>query len=69
MQYSNGPFILILVPFPGQLESLLLQYTSLLDDELWSEVLCLNPLTRLNSVVMDQCHNLSSYTIEGISTP
>jgi hypothetical protein len=48
-----------------QLESLVLQYISLLDDELWSEVLCLNPLTRLSSVVLDQCHNISSYTIEG----
>ena len=27
---------------------------SILDDDLWSDVLCLNPLTNLSSVVLDQ---------------
>jgi hypothetical protein len=42
------------------------QFVDTLNDEVWSEILCENPLSELETIVFDQCHSISVYTLEGI---
>jgi len=42
------------------------QFVDTLNDEVWSEIQCENPLDELETVVFDQCHSISIYTLEGI---
>jgi len=42
------------------------QFVDTLNDEVWSNILCSNPLIHMQSLVFDQCHSISVYTLEGI---
>ena len=42
------------------------QFVDTLNDEVWSEILCENPLSELETIVFDQCHSISAYTLDGI---
>eukprot|EP00092_Neocalanus_flemingeri_P048628 GFUD01055542.1.p1 GENE.GFUD01055542.1~~GFUD01055542.1.p1 ORF type:complete len:481 (+),score=77.20 GFUD01055542.1:123-1565(+) len=42
------------------------QFVDTLNDEVWSDILCENPLEELQTIVFDQCHSISVYTLEGI---
>jgi len=42
------------------------QFVDTLNDEVWSDILCENPLSELETIVFDQCHSISVYTLEGI---
>ena len=42
------------------------QFIDTLNDEVWREILDINPLKELESLTMDQCHSVSSFSLEDI---
>ena len=44
------------------------QFIDTLNDEVWREILDMNPLQELESLTLDQCHSVSVYSLEEILT-
>ena len=42
------------------------QFIDTLNDEVWREILDINPLKELESLTIDQCHSVSSYSLDDI---
>jgi len=49
-----------------ELKHLRFQFVDTLNDEVWTEILALNPLTNLQSLIFDQCHSISIFTLDAV---
>ena len=53
-----------ILDFTTKLKHAKFQFVDTLNDEVWNEILNINPLSKLETITFDQCHSISVYTLE-----
>ena len=64
--YSKA--LLQLLSFATNLRHVKFQFVDTLNDEVWRELMVVNPMLRLETLTMDQCHSVSAFTLEDLVT-